>query len=460
VDRTVTPHDGKQVDVHAPGHKNVETEDRVPRIVTESETSEKKIKNQGESTTVRIKSQVVDRTVTPHDGKQVDVHAPGHKNVETEDRVPRIVTESETSEKKIKNQGESTTVRIKSQVVDRTVTPHDGKQVDVHAPGHKNDETEVIQNVESIILVTILAPEAVIVTQQFVELMSHECTTHRRNIEANVTVPKSFCNRSAWLNFKGKAGLNVSDSKFFDAILTSPILAVGSIDKLPIAKPDPTSITTFTDPSTNVQVICLPISLPDSRVIGSHVVYVRPFNIGIIKAMISSMARNIVVVGNAGIGKSYMQLVILLWWARRELRPDDDIFNEFFDGIDAIARVERDNQTDIFFKSDKRHYRIEHRDRLPLLSSLNSKSTLLLYEPRVCKEEIEDCGICLGRVWATVSPLPARYKEFSKTDCGVSYMACANEEELLNFTSLLLFLNGFNHLAHSNESSCRQVCML
>ncbi|CAK4077018.1 unnamed protein product [Aphanomyces euteiches] len=141
------------------------------------------------------------------------------------------------------------------------------------------------------------------------------------------------------------------------------------------------------------------------------------------------MARRIAVVGNAGIGKEYIELVILLWRARRELRPDYTL-DDFFNGIDVIARVERDNRTDLFFKSDQLHYGIEHTD-WPNLSRLDSKTTLLLYEPCESENEIHECGITDGRVWATASPMPTRYKEFSKTDCAVKYMECATDDELV-----------------------------
>ncbi|CAK4091600.1 unnamed protein product [Aphanomyces euteiches] len=149
-----------------------------------------------------------------------------------------------------------------------------------------------------------------------------------------------------------------------------------------------------------------------------------------IKAMIACMPRRIVLVGNAGIGKSYLQLVILLWWARPQLRPDGSL-DKFFDKIAVIARVERDNRTDLFFKRDQLHYKMNHLGRLPDLSDLDFKAALLLYEPYLSKNEIHPCGILDGRVWATVPPSPTRYHEFSKTDCAVKYMDCANEEELV-----------------------------
>ncbi|KAF0683051.1 Aste57867_24872 [Aphanomyces stellatus] len=80
---------------------------------------------------------------------------------------------------------------MRAGAVDRTVTPHVGKQVDVLASGHKNDETEVIQNVECIVLASILAPKAVIVIQQLVELMSHECTV-ARDPRADETILKHY----------------------------------------------------------------------------------------------------------------------------------------------------------------------------------------------------------------------------------------------------------------------------
>ncbi|KAJ3095142.1 hypothetical protein HK100_005906 [Physocladia obscura] len=130
-----------------------------------------------------------------------------------------------------------------------------------------------------------------------------------------------------------------------------------------------------------------------------------------------------------------MQLTILLWWARKELRPLGVDWDEFLDSIHVIARLERGRQTDLFFKKDSQHYQIQHLDR-PLLSTLDSKSTLLLYEPCVSKDEIQDCGITDGRVWATVSPLPERYKEFSKASA-IKYMECPNEDELLFMASVL-----------------------
>ncbi|KAH9090689.1 hypothetical protein LEN26_018880 [Aphanomyces euteiches] len=148
-----------------------------------------------------------------------------------------------------------------------------------------------------------------------------------------------------------------------------------------------------------------------------------------IQAMIACMARRIVVVGNAGIGKSYLELVILLWWARRELRPDCNL-DDFFDDINTIARLERGLRTDLFFKRDQLHYQIEN-EHLPPLSSLDSKSALFLYEPCESENEIHECGITDGRVWATASPMPTRYKEFSKTDCAVKYMECATDDELV-----------------------------
>ncbi|KAJ3368835.1 hypothetical protein HDU84_001607, partial [Entophlyctis sp. JEL0112] len=65
-------------------------------------------------------------------------------------------------------------------------------------------------------------------------------------------------------------------------------------------------------------------------------------------------------------------------------------------------------------------------------------STLLLYEPDVSNDEIRNCGIIAGRVWATVSPLPSRYKEFSKNSA-IKYMECPTEDELLFMASVMDF---------------------
>ncbi|RQM20542.1 hypothetical protein B5M09_010138 [Aphanomyces astaci] len=158
--------------------------------------------------------------------------------------------------------------------------------------------------------------------------------------------------------------------------------------------------------------------------------------------MIACTEHRIVVVGNAGIGKSYMQLVILVWWARPELRPvlenvdDGAALDKFLDGIEAIARVERDSWTDLFFKREQLHYGVETLP-LPSLRRLDSKSTLLLYEPWVSQNEIQLSGITRGHVWVTVSPLEQRYKEFSKIDAAVKYVKCADEAELVFMAAVL-----------------------
>jgi hypothetical protein len=45
-----------------------------------------------------------------------------------------------------------------------------------------------------------------------------------------------------------------------------------------------------------------------------------------------------------------MQLLILLWWARKELRPQGAaaIWDEFLDGLNVIARVEVGRQTFVY----------------------------------------------------------------------------------------------------------------
>ena len=152
--------------------------------------------------------------------------------------------------------------------------------------------------------------------------------------------------------------------------------------------------------------------------------------------MVNCRSSRIVVVGNAGIGKSYMQVMILLWWAREALRPDALKQDPFFDKIKLITRLERGYFMDLFFKNDRRHYRIRHQDP-PDLDYFDSASTLLLYEPLVVKDEIPHCGIIQGRVWSTVSPLKSRYEEFSKIACAVKYMECATPGELVFMASVL-----------------------
>ncbi|KAG9407697.1 hypothetical protein AC1031_002414 [Aphanomyces cochlioides] len=101
-----------------------------------------------------------------------------------------------------------------------------------------------------------------------------------------------------------------------------------------------------------------------------------------------------------------------------------------------MARVERHNKTDVFFKQERLHFEITHLDR-PQLWDLDSESTLLLYDPGVSTDEISDCGMKSGHLWATVSPLKARYKQFSKQDCALKYMDCASKEELLLMATVL-----------------------
>ncbi|RQM14549.1 hypothetical protein B5M09_014029 [Aphanomyces astaci] len=138
-----------------------------------------------------------------------------------------------------------------------------------------------------------------------------------------------------------------------------------------------------------------------------------------------------------------MQLVILLWWARSELRPvpenvdDGAALDKFLDGIQAIARVERGSWTDLFFKREQLHYGVETLP-LPSLYRLDSTSNLLLYEPCVSKDEIQLSGITRGHVWATVSPLEDRYKEFSKTRAAVKYMECPHEDELVFMAAVMV----------------------
>ncbi|CAK4113052.1 unnamed protein product, partial [Aphanomyces euteiches] len=71
-------------------------------------------------------------------------------------------------------------------------------------------------------------------------------------------------------------------------------------------------IHTYTDESTKVQVVCLPYAIPKSRVLESHVLFIRPFHVDFVKAIIACPRGGVVVIGNAGIGKSFLQLVILL----------------------------------------------------------------------------------------------------------------------------------------------------
>jgi hypothetical protein len=104
-----------------------------------------------------------------------------------------------------------------------------------------------------------------------------------------------------------------------------------------------------------------------------------------------ALSRRVVLVGNSGIGKSYMQLLILLWWARKELRPQGRavIWDEFLDGVNLIARVEVGRQTDLFIKNDRKHYYSS--PHLPNLRKLDSDKSLLLYEPSLSTIEIIDC---------------------------------------------------------------------
>ncbi|RQM19645.1 hypothetical protein B5M09_011340 [Aphanomyces astaci] len=139
-----------------------------------------------------------------------------------------------------------------------------------------------------------------------------------------------------------------------------------------------------------------------------------------------------------------MQLVILLWWARPELRPvpknDSDVatlttLGRCLDSIQSIARVERGFRADLFFKREQLYYAVD-KVHQTLLDGLDSPSTLLLYEPCVSKDEIETCGITDGRVWATVSPLEERYKEFSKYS-SMKYMECPYEDELVFMAAVM-----------------------
>jgi hypothetical protein len=212
------------------------------------------------------------------------------------------------------------------------------------------------------------------------------------------------------------------------------------------------------DPATKVQVICLPQPFPKSLTIESHAIFIRPFNVEMMESMIKTSCRRVVLVGNAGIGKLYMQLLILLWWARKELRPPGVDWKEFLDGIRVIARAEVERHTDLFIKNDQKHYFSESESRLPSFSQLDSNETLLLYEPCVSKHEIKDCGVFKSRLWATVSPLSSRYKEFSKNDCGIKYMDCPSESEVLFMATVLNhgldtdspLKQLFKHEAHQN----------
>ncbi|KAF0701968.1 hypothetical protein AaE_016212 [Aphanomyces astaci] len=113
-----------------------------------------------------------------------------------------------------------------------------------------------------------------------------------------------------------------------------------------------------------------------------------------LKAMTACKQPRIAVVGKAGIGKLYMQLVILLWWARPELRPVAENVNngaaldKFFDDIEAIARVERESWTDLYLQREQLYYSVETLP-LPSLRRLDSTSTVLLYEPCISKDEIQ-----------------------------------------------------------------------
>ncbi|KAI9335783.1 hypothetical protein BDR26DRAFT_920410, partial [Obelidium mucronatum] len=242
--------------------------------------------------------------------------------------------------------------------------------------------------------------------------------------------PESVFSDDRWQHLvENNPGLELSESEFLKSLLDDRYVEVKSIHELPIANPLIGCITSYTDPITKVQVICLPQPLPSPTMIGSHIIFVRPFNITMMNAMLACQTDRIIVVGNAGIGKSYMQLLILLWWARRDLRPEEANWDSFFDQIQVVARLERGRRTDLFFKRDKKHYTMNSRNLLPGLDSFDSKSTLFLYEPLASTDEIADCGAD-GCLWATVSPLPKRYKEFSKTNCALKYMECASEDEL------------------------------
>ncbi|ETV70611.1 hypothetical protein H257_13984 [Aphanomyces astaci] len=206
--------------------------------------------------------------------------------------------------------------------------------------------------------------------------------------------PVSVFSNKAWREFVSTVKLKFSDSNFFNAHCTAPINPVDSIEDLAIAESFEDCITTFTNPITKVQVGCLPHCLRRSTLILNHNVYIRPFTVAMLKAMTACKQPRIAVVGKAGIGKSYMQLVILLWWARPELRPvaenvdNGAALDKFLDDIEAIARVERESWTDLYFHHEQLHYGVE---TLPLssLRRLDSTSTLLLYEPCVSKDAIQ-----------------------------------------------------------------------
>ncbi|KAJ3192011.1 hypothetical protein HDU82_003344, partial [Entophlyctis luteolus] len=238
-----------------------------------------------------------------------------------------------------------------------------------------------------------------------------------------------------WEGLVSGPGFKKPDPQFFHSLLNDPVVEVNSIKELPISQPRVGCITSYTDPVTKVQVICLP-HLFKSYIIESHIFFIRPFNVAMMEAMIKCTSRNIVLVGNTGIGKSYMQLMILLWWARKELRPLGVDWDGFMESIHAVVRFEQGLQTDLFFKRDGLHYVIDHVNSSPNLHELNSKSTLLLYEPSFCKDEIRHSGITSGKVWATVSPLQSRYEEFSKYSA-IKYMECPSEEELLFMASVI-----------------------
>ncbi|KAJ3194529.1 hypothetical protein HDU82_002440, partial [Entophlyctis luteolus] len=225
-----------------------------------------------------------------------------------------------------------------------------------------------------------------------------------------------------WEELVTKQNLKKPDSQFFHSLLNDRVVEVNSIKELPISQPRIGCITSYTDLVT--------------KIIGSHVVFIRQFNVAMMEAMIECTSSNIVLVGNAGIGKSYMQLIIFLWWARKDLRPPGVDWDGFMESIHAVVRLEIGLETDLFFKSDSLHYVIRHTSSLPNLSALDSESTLLLYEPSVSKDEIQHSGVVSGMVWATVSPLRSRYKEFSKYST-IKYMECPNEEELLFMASVM-----------------------
>jgi hypothetical protein len=71
------------------------------------------------------------------------------------------------------------------------------------------------------------------------------------------------------------------------------------------------------------------------------------------------------------------------------------------------------------------------------LEALDSGKALLLYEPHLSKHEINDCGIDKGCVWATVSPMKSRYKEYLKCGAVMKFMECPSENEVLFMASVL-----------------------